>query len=200
MRDEDHRAAALHPDALEFEVHLVAGHRIERAEGFVHQQDVRITAQGARDGRTLAHAARQLPRPALLEAGDADERTQFGRALAALRLRHPAQLQRQRDVVLDGHPGKQVRVLEDDTELLHHRIVALVAGPELLAADLDGARRRPQQPRNDAQQRRLPAAGGAEQDEEFARADVEIDAGQRQHLAGAQLVALLDAVQLDLCG
>ncbi len=51
---------ALLPDAQEFEVHLLARQRIERAERLVHQDQLRIVHQRTRDGRALLHAARQL--------------------------------------------------------------------------------------------------------------------------------------------
>ena len=65
--------------------------------------------------------------------------------------------------------------------LEHHRDAALVR-PQVvdrLAVDLDAAGRLRLQPRDDADQRRLAAAGRADQRQEFAVGDVEVDA--RQH-------------------
>ena len=62
MRDEQDGLAALAPDPQHFEVHLLARQRIERAEWFVHQDQLWIVDEGARDRRALLHAAGQLLR------------------------------------------------------------------------------------------------------------------------------------------
>ena len=71
--------------------HLVAEQQprllVERAERLVHQQDLRLGGERARDRDALAHAAGQLGRIALLEAVEADEIDEMARALDALRLR-----------------------------------------------------------------------------------------------------------------
>ena len=51
-------------DPLQLEVHLVARHRVERAERLVHEQDLGVVAQGPGDGDALAHAAGELARAA----------------------------------------------------------------------------------------------------------------------------------------
>ncbi len=43
-------------------VHLVAGDRVQRAERFVHQQQLGVVDKRAADRDTLAHAAGQLMR------------------------------------------------------------------------------------------------------------------------------------------
>ena len=57
MSDEDDGLAALAPDALQLEVHVLAGQRIERAEGLVHQDELGVVQQGSRDRGALLHAA-----------------------------------------------------------------------------------------------------------------------------------------------
>ncbi len=56
--------------------------RVERAERLVHQQQRRIVDQRAHQRDALLHAAGQLPRIAVLEAGEADQR-RAARARAA---------------------------------------------------------------------------------------------------------------------
>ena len=58
---------ALAPDAQQLERHLVARHRVERAERLVHQQERRIEQQRAAERGALLHAARQLARQLLGE-------------------------------------------------------------------------------------------------------------------------------------
>ena len=58
--DEQHGLAVALPDLEQLVLQARARVRIERAEGLVHQQDVRAVGQRAGDGDALLHAARQL--------------------------------------------------------------------------------------------------------------------------------------------
>ena len=71
--DEYDGASLLQPDALQFEIELIARDGVERTERLVHQQDVRIVGQRARDRGTLPHAAGKLTRPGRLKTANADE-------------------------------------------------------------------------------------------------------------------------------
>ena len=57
MRDQQHGLAGGGGDPLQFQVHLFARHRVERAERLVHQQDRRIVHQRPADRRALLHPA-----------------------------------------------------------------------------------------------------------------------------------------------
>src|SRR3989344_118254 len=70
--DEKHRLALGLPDAQQQLLHEHAGLVVERAEGLVHQQDLGVVGQRARNGGALLHAARQLLWKMLLEAAQAD--------------------------------------------------------------------------------------------------------------------------------
>ena len=80
----------------------------------VEQQHVGIGDQRPGDRHALAHPARQVRRPGVLEAGQADEVDQAGHAAAARR--SAGDLQRQADVALDAAPREQGGVLEGDPE------------------------------------------------------------------------------------
>ena len=69
--DEDDGLAALAPDPQHFQVHLLARQRIQRAERLVHQDQLGIVDEGARDRGALLHAAGQLLRILVLIAGEA---------------------------------------------------------------------------------------------------------------------------------
>ncbi len=56
--DEEDRLACLLPDLLQLFVQDVAGLRIERCEGFVHEQDLGVHGERSSDRYSLAHAAR----------------------------------------------------------------------------------------------------------------------------------------------
>ena len=71
------------PDAQELEAHLVARQRVERRERLVHQQDVGIEQQRARDRDALLHAAGQLVDALGGEVRKPDEREQLVRARRA---------------------------------------------------------------------------------------------------------------------
>ena len=86
--------------ALELVVEQVAGHRVERPERLVHQQDVGVLGERARQRHALAHAAGQLVRPLVGEAVEVHRaRAALERLRLRSRLRHPAQPQRQLDVL-----------------------------------------------------------------------------------------------------
>ena len=115
--DEHDGFLLLAPDADDLVLQLGAGQRIERAQGFVEQQDVRRCRQRARHRNPLAHAAGKFggslvhggrevhhlhvfldPRPAL----------RLGRAFEHL-------IDRQRDVLAHVHPRHQRIALEYHT-------------------------------------------------------------------------------------
>ena len=54
---EQNCAGGLLPDPQQKVLHLVAGLRVESAEGLVHQDDLRADGQRAGDGHALLHAA-----------------------------------------------------------------------------------------------------------------------------------------------
>ena len=93
----------------------LAGLRVERGERLVHQQHVRLVGEAAGDRDALLHAAGQLVRVAVGEAGEADELEHLAGAARA-RLRRPTalDLEAELDVGLRGAPGEQRVLLEDD--------------------------------------------------------------------------------------
>ena len=73
------------PQPQQLLVEHVADDLVERAERLVHQQQIGIERQRARDRGALLHAARQLPRELLAEAGEVDEFEPLGDALRRAR-------------------------------------------------------------------------------------------------------------------
>src|SRR5206468_3959614 len=71
--DEHDGLARLLPDAQELEVHELAGHGVESAEGLVHEEERGVVHERARDGHALAHPAGELVWVLLLEAAEADQ-------------------------------------------------------------------------------------------------------------------------------
>src|SRR3954470_21546308 len=74
------------PDPLELVVEDVAGHRVQRAERLVHEQDLGVAREGPGERRALAHSAGQLVRLASREAGELHHLEQFRHPRAAVGL------------------------------------------------------------------------------------------------------------------
>ena len=144
---EQDREGPRRPDPLQLVVEQVAGHRVERAERLVHQQDVAVLGERPGDGDALAHAAGQLVRPLLAEPAEVHRLQQLGGPRPALGLGDPPRTQRQLDVAAHGQPG-------EERGLLEHQ-------PDPRAIHVDRAERRPVQPGDDRQQRALAAPRGA---------------------------------------
>ena len=138
---------------------------------------------GAGRRRAAPGAGRAAPRGAAAFA-TSSTRSRLG-------LRRLPHLEPVAEVLAHGH----VRV--ERVALEHHRDVALARRGvgDVAAADRDRARRRLLEPGDQPQQRRLAAAGRADEDHELAVLDVQADVVDRAH-AAAEL--LRDAVDDDL--
>ena len=86
-------------------VQMVAGDLVERAERLVHQQELGLEAERARDRDALLHAARELPGEFALEPVEPDHGEVALGARGALLGGHAHDLERQHDVALDAAPG-----------------------------------------------------------------------------------------------
>ena len=162
--DVDRRGAQPVLELGDLGAHLDAELGVEIAERLVHQEDRRLTHDGAAHGDALALAARELA-GATLEIGlELEDACRFDDARPDLGLGHPRDLQRKGDVVEDRHVRIERVVLE------HHRDVAvlgmhvvdeLVADPDAAVGDL-------LEPGDHAQRRRLAAARRPDEHEELA--------------------------------
>ena len=189
VRDEDDRRAAGLPDAEQLCVQALAGHLVERAERLVHKEQSGREGQRAGDCDTLLHAARELPRMVLPEPLKLDELEHLVDARLPLRSVPAGELERQRDVLRHRPPLVEHGVLEDDA--------VVVVAPRLtgrLAVHLDVAARRLDQVADDPQQRRLAAPRRADERDELAVLDLELDVLERRRPA---LEPLRDAVDRD---
>ena len=95
-------------------MHETASLGVERAERLVHQQDLRIERERARERGALAHAAGKLRRIAVLKAAEPDQIDEGLRALFPFVARKLHALQPVQHVAAHGLPGKQGEVLEYD--------------------------------------------------------------------------------------
>ena len=157
--------------APDLELHLLAQLLVERAERLVHQHELRLEHQRARDRDALLLAAGELRRPAAAEAAELHH---VQRALDPLRdlvARHAAHRQREADVLGHRHVREQRVVLE------HHADLALVRrqARQRLALEQDLAGGRRLEAGEHHQRRRLARARGPEQRQELAALDVEME-------------------------
>ena len=146
----------------------------------------RAAARAARPpGRgihALALAAGKLGGHAVAEAVELDELEQRVDALPDLGVRGAvaaAHAQPESDVLEDAHVAEEGVVLEDEAHLA--RLRRLPGGLDTAYADRAGIG--PRQPGQQAQQRGLAAAGGAEQREQLAVVDIEADVLERLEVA-----------------
>jgi hypothetical protein len=174
--DEEDRAPRRPPDLEQLVLQPLAGQRVEGAERLVHEDDVGVVRQHARDLAALLHATRQLVGPSVGELRQAHHVEEALAVLTALRGLDPAQLRPELDVLAHRHPRVEHGLLED------HAPVG--GGPgDPLPADPDLALRRRHEAGDEAQQRGLAAAGGAGEADELAGLDGEVDAVERPDLA-----------------
>ena len=153
--------------------HLDAQLRVEVGKRLVHQQHVRLDDDGAGERDALLLAAGKALGQAVGILGDLHGLQNLIDAPLDLVFRQMAVFKAEGDVLAHGHVREYGVILEN------HADVALVRGdivddPAVKGngAALDGV-----EARDHAQQRRLAAAGGAEQREELALPDVQIQVG-----------------------
>src|SRR5580698_1701768 len=171
---------------------MIAHDLVERSERFVHQQQRWLERQRARDRSALLHAAGKLPWIFALEAGKVDQLEILRDALAPLRGIETHDLQRQHHVALDGTPGIKRGGLEDVAVVALH---ARLLGRD--AVDQDGPGGGTLEVGDDAQQRGLAAAGWADEGDEIAFGNIEVDVRERLDLAVRRLEGQRYAARAD---
>ena len=175
MRHEDRRDAELALQGADLFAQRDADLGVERGERLVEQQDLRLDGERAGEGDALLLAARELIGIAVGELRQLDELEHLldaGIDLGGAAMRH---LEAEGDVVAHRHVGEQRIGLEHHADLA---LMRLQVG-HVLAIDADRAARRGLEAGDHAQDRRLAAAGRAEQGQELASLDLEVGALHR---------------------
>ncbi len=147
----------------------------------VEEEDPGLADDGAADGDALALAAGKLAGLALEQFADLQDLGRLGDALDDLGLGRPHGLQPEGEVLAHRHVRVEGVGLEDHGE-------AALGGGHLvdhLAVDGDVAHGHAFEAGDHAQERGLAAAGRADEDDELARFDLEIDAVDDLHRAEA---------------
>lgn len=143
---------------------FLANLRIERAEGFVEQQQARAVCQRACQRRALALTATQLRGQLARTAAEADLFQQLVAAPGTFAPVHAKDPQRELDVLGHGHVFEQGVVLENETQVTPlRRLLGHIDPVDLHLAAVAG-----RQAGNNAQDGALAAAARAQQGDEFA--------------------------------
>ena len=175
--------------AFDFGAHLDPQLGVEVRQRLVEQKQLRLARQGPAHGHPLALTARELAGFAVEQVLHLQHARHLIDAALPLGLGHIAHFQRKTDVVGHRHGGVERVALK------HHGDVALrrghthhiaTANAQLAAAGLFQAR-------NDVEQGGLAAARWADQDEEFAGLNGDVDALEHLDLLVALAKTFVDA-------
>src|SRR3569832_1060313 len=194
VRDEDAGDVNLVVQASQPAPQFLAHLGVERAEGLVEQQHLGFDRECARERDALALTARLFVRIVLREPIELHQLQQIHHAPAYLVLRRAraarTHFQSKGDVVEYAHMAEQRVVLEHEADLALARMFV----SSVLAVKCDGAAVGQLHARDDAQQRRLAAAGRTEQRHQLSGGDVEADVVEGVELPEAFfVVAVFDA-------
>ena len=173
--DEDHGLVPLRPDPQQLLLHQQLQLGVQRTEGLVHQQGAGLVGQQLRQGNPLAHAAGELARGRSVRTPTSPTASSIAavRAWRSLRRADPMQAQRHVHVLLHREP-RQHRIL------LRHIADPAIHPGHPHAVMQDGAILDRQDTRDHVHQRGLAAAGRADEGDELAGLDVQIDMVQGQ--------------------
>lgn len=176
MCDENDGYVDLAPDFDQIGLHPSARLRVERGKGLVHQENARPCGERTSDGDALFHAAGKLVRIGVGELFKADEREPLTRLVIGGGSALAAFLQTEHHVLDHAQPGKQSVPLENHAEI--------GARPDdWPIVDEDDAGGRGLEAGEDADERRLAAAGRPNDAKKFAPMRHDIDVAQRDRRA-----------------
>src|SRR5438105_5957129 len=195
MRYEKNGNAQLFPDSAELDLHELAGLRIQRSEGFVHQQDPGLERECPRQPDALLHATRQFVRVAVLEILQADQAQIPPRPARSLGLGHALNLERELDIVEHAAPGQQPERLKDKARVWPRCNARAAVDQYFAAVWLEQAMHEPQK-------RRLSATGRTNKTHELAGADLQRNIAHSRNrpvdVAAATMKRLRDVPYVDL--
>ena len=168
VRDERDRTAMALPQLCQEALCPGSRERIQRPEGLVHEQHLRVVRERSRDRHTLLHATRELFRIGIGEPLEAHLLDQRAREVAALGTSDALELRPELDVPAHAHP----RV--EGVRLEHHAAVG--ARPiDRMPIDEHLTRGRLDEARHDVEQGGFAAPGGAHEAGEMRVRDLERD-------------------------
>src|SRR5690606_31114543 len=190
-----HRHAQALVQVLDLHLHVLAQLLVQRTEGFVHQHQLRFEHQRSGQRHTLLLTTGELAWIAIAEAVELHHGQGAFDPLADVGARHAAYAQGERQVLGHGHVREQRVVLE------HHAYVALVRRQFVQGATIEQnlAGGRSFEPGQHHQAGGLAGPGRAEQGQELALADIQVEILDDQRLAVIALLHTAEAHQYIVC-
>ena len=200
MGDEQEGGAVGAVDLAHHLKHLVGGFGVQIAGGFIGEDEGGVHRQGAGEGDALLLAAGHVGGEVVGPGGEADLAEQVVRALAHGGVREAA-------IGEDGHHhvfqrregGDEVVILEDEADgvAAEPGKGCVVQGAGFVAFDEEAALGRAIQQADDVEQGAFAGAGRADEGDEFAAFQSEVDLMQHLHLhRGAEIVGFADIFHL----
>ena len=180
MGDENEGNAGFGLQALQLDLHLLAELQVEGGQGFIEQQHLRPIGQGAGKRHALLLAAGHLIDLPPLEPVEFHEAEHFGHPAPDLVPGDALHLEAEGDILPHRHMGEQGIGLE-------YRVDRPAEGRQMLdplAVEEDFPFGRLLEPRDQAEQGGLAAAGRPEQGEEFIPLDGDRHMVERDGPAG----------------
>ena len=164
--DQDDGLSRLLPELEDQALHLLPGQGVERAQRFVHQDDLGLVGQASGQRHPLLHATREFVDGFVAEAREADRVEQAidqGLRLGPLPPVHPGP---ERHVLGDVLPLEEGALLEDHAPLL-------AGAGDRRAAQFDRPAAGGKEPGDDVEQRRLATTRWSQQRQQAAGLEVE---------------------------
>ena len=182
MGHQQRRFSLCADDGEDVRGHPQAGLIIQRREGLIQKQDVRLGGQRADEGAALAHPPGELggPAPGKARQAVALQQPPYGGPVGLIV--QPPELQAQDHIFPDAAPLEKAVPLG-------HEAQAAVGAPEGLAPQLNGAGGELLQPGDGPQKRGFAAAGGPHDADKFPLGHEEGHIRQSSHLPLVGLVA-----------
>src|SRR3989442_1488420 len=187
--DEEHGLVTALPHVEQQLLHHQTRLGVERAEGLVHQQHLRLHHEHARDAHALLHSAGELRRVVGREAFEPHLREQRVDPGPVHLGRHAPRLRAERDVVEHGVPGEEGGLLEDDGAARVRALDGRAVRPPLAGGG-------PVEAGPHVEERGLAAARGAEDRGELVGRHREVDRPHRLDPAPALDELLPDVAEL----
>ncbi len=177
VSDDDEGAAVARGDAAQDIEHVLPGRMIERACRLVTNDQLRLVDKRASDCDPLLLAARQVGREMLGTFCKPDSLQCLTRFDDALPLTHPVQKERNHDVLSSRQLRNQVESLEYKAKRSPPEcsLGRLIHALNILAEHNTSPTVMSEKAGNNRDQRGLSAAGGADEHDEFASGDLQID-------------------------
>ena len=171
------------------------GGHVEAERRLVEEEDPRVVEQAAGEVHLLALAGRERADPLLALLVEPDRLDQLVDPVPAVLRRQPVELAEHPELLADGQdPVARLLAAGDH---VHDPADLLGLALDVEAEDPGGPLRRQEERRQDLDQRRLAGAVGAEQPEELAGLDREVDAVEGDDRLRLDVVDAADAADVD---